>query len=134
MGERKEIGVIPYFEKNNSYRLVIVTAKMHPKRWIFPKGQPESDKDDRSVAVNEAFEEAGVIGTIAGKSIKVSYESGGDTVTCKLYPFKVSRVCGEWPEFGMRKRKIVRPEKASEKLHSAPYAEALERFIKKLIS
>ena len=134
LGERKEIGVIPYFERNNTYRFVIVTARKHPKKWIFPKGQPEADKDDRSVAVNEAFEEAGIIGTIQGKSIKVSYSAGGDVVTCKLYPFKISKICRDWPERGVRKRKFVKLEKTADKLQSIPYSEALDRFIKKRLS
>ena len=131
MAERKEIGVIPFFKRNNTYRFIIVTTRKHQARWIFPKGQPESDRDDRSVAVNEAFEEAGIIGTIQGKSIKVRYKSGRDTVVCKLYPFKISKICREWPERKMRKRKFVKKKRASEKLEAVPYREALEQFLKK---
>ena len=71
MTEYKEIGVIPYIEKNNSFRFIIVTSRRHPKRWIFPKGQVEPEMEDREAAINEAFEEAGVIGTIRGKAIRV---------------------------------------------------------------
>ena len=82
MAHRKEIGVIPYVKKNNTYRYVIVTSRSSRARWIFPKGQPEEDKTDEEVAVNEAFEEAGIIGTIQGKPIKIEAEKkrGNSTV------------------------------------------------------
>lgn len=129
MAERKEIGIIPYIERNNSFRFVIVTTRKHADKWIFPKGQPEADRSDREVAINEAFEEAGLIGTIQGKSIKIKHESHGKTVQYKLYPFKVSKICRKWPERRLRKRKFVKPEKGGRQLINKPYAEALNKFL-----
>lgn len=130
MAEYKEIGVIPYFKKNNSCKFVIVTSRKRPSKWIFPKGQPEDDKNDREVAVNEAFEEAGIIGTIQGKPIKVSVAGKKGNVTYKLYPFKISRVCHRWPERKVRTRSFVKPKKALKELRKQPYAEALKIFLK----
>lgn len=131
MVELLEIGVIPYKIRNSTFRFVIVTSRKHRKRWIFPKGQPEDDISDREVAVNEAFEEAGLIGTIHGKAIKLRVEKKDVSVTYKLYPFKISRICRRWPERKLRKRMFVKAEKASKALVERPYAEALEIFIRK---
>ncbi|MDC7226264.1 MAG: NUDIX domain-containing protein [Spirochaetales bacterium] len=131
MADIKEIGVIPYIERNNSFRFIIVTARKHPNRWIFPKGQPENDKHDREVAINEAFEEAGIIGTIKGKAIKITHEKMGRRVEYKLYPFKISKICRRWPEKKVRKRRFIKPEKALKQLEKKTYAAALREFIKK---
>jgi 8-oxo-dGTP pyrophosphatase MutT (NUDIX family) len=130
MVEYKEIGVIPYYKKNNSCRIVIVTSRKKPSKWIFPKGQPEDERTDREIAVNEAFEEAGLIGTIKGQAIKVLVKDKNHKIQYKLYPFKVSRICRRWPERKIRKRCFARPEKAIKELRKHPYAEALKLFLK----
>jgi len=131
LADRKEIGVIAYIKRNNSYRFIIVTSRNHPNRWIFPKGQPEVNKADREVAVNEAFEEAGLIGTLQGKPIKVESDSNGFTVRYKLYPFKISKICRKWPERKIRKRRIAKVKKVRELVEKRPYAEALKIFLSK---
>lgn len=129
MSVREEYGTIPYIKKNNSYRFVIVTKRHHAKKWIFPKGQPEADKSAKEIAVNEAYEEAGVIGTIKGKAVKIELKKSRETVVYKLYPLRVSKVCRNWPERKTRKRKFIKPSKALSKLVSKPYAEALSIFL-----
>ena len=129
--EREEIGVVPYIKRNNSYRFIIVTARKHPGRWIFPKGQPERDKSSREIAVNEAFEEAGIIGTIRGRSIKCRVKKKGETIVYKMYPFRISKVCRKWPERKIRMRKFVKADKARKKLSGSPYADILKEFLKK---
>jgi len=129
--EYKEIGVIPYIEKNNSFRFIIVTSRRHPKRWIFPKGQVEPEMEDREAAINEAFEEAGVIGTIRGKAIRVQVRRKDSLITYKLYPFRISKLCRKWPERKVRKRSFAKAEKAANMLEKHPYAEVLEIFLKK---
>lgn len=128
---REEIGIIPYIKRGNSFRFVIITSRSNANRWIFPKGQPEADKSSKEVAVNEAFEEAGIIGTIRGKVIKIEVAKKTETVLYKLYPFKISRICRKWPERGIRARKFVKPEKALKKLVFKPYSEALSVFLKR---
>jgi 8-oxo-dGTP pyrophosphatase MutT (NUDIX family) len=129
LADLKEIGVIPYTKKNNSFRFVIVTTRGSSDHWIFPKGRPEEDKSDVEVAGNEAFEEAGIIGRVKGKPYKVTLNKNGDKVTYKFYPFKVSRVCRKWPERKQRRRSFVKAPKALKKLKSKPYEEALRNFI-----
>ncbi|MBI9107339.1 MAG: NUDIX domain-containing protein [Spirochaetales bacterium] len=129
MADYKEIGVIPYYYKNNSYRFVLVTSRKKPSSWIFPKGQPEDERTDREIAINEAFEEAGVIGTIQGKAIKVTVQEKNRLVLYKLYPFKISRICQMWPERKLRRRCFLRPENALKELRRKPYAQALSLFL-----
>ncbi len=131
MTEQIQIGVIPYIVRNNSYRFIIVTSRKHPSKWIFPKGQQEEDKKDREVAVNEAFEEAGIIGALKGKAVKITVTKKTETITYKLYPFKISRICRKWPERKIRKRQFVKSKKALKLLVKNPYSEALELFLKK---
>ena len=129
MADLKEIGVIPYMKKNNSLRFVIVTTRGSSDRWIFPKGQPEDDKPDIDVAGNEAFEEAGVIGRVKGKPIKITVKKNGNRISYKFYPFKVSRICRKWPERKQRRRSFVKGPKALKKIKNKPYEEVLKSFI-----
>ena len=130
MPDYKEIGVIPYFIRNNSFRFVIVTTRKHTDRWIFPKGQPEDHMTDREAAINEAFEEAGVIGTIQGKAVKIEIKKKNRKITYKLYPFRISKICRRWPERRFRNRRFVKAAKASDILKK-PFADALEEFLVK---
>ena len=126
--EKKVVGAIPYFYKNNSYRFVIVTSRKRPSAWIFPKGRIEIELNDREVAINEAFEEAGVIGRISGNAVKVRVVKKKGTVLYKLYPLRISRVCSKWPERRIRRRRFVKSKKALKELNTQ-YAEALGKFL-----
>ena len=131
MTERKEIGVIPYFEKNGVSKFVIITTLGSKSRWIFPKGQPEPDMKDDEVAVNEAFEEAGVIGTIREKPVKIKFDTGRDVIIYKLYPFKVSKICRNWPEKNRRTRKYLKESDIDNGLLKHTFYEALKEYIRK---
>ncbi len=127
--EYKQIGVIPYIKRNNTYRFVIITSRSHPGRWILPKGQSEADRTDREVAALEAFEEAGLIGSIKGKAIKIPVQKGKDTVVYKLYPFKVTSIRKRWPERKYRKRRFLKSDRALRKLKFQPWGKAVDNFL-----
>ena len=60
-------------------RVLLVTAKRNPDRWIFPKGHVEKNETAEEAALREAREEAGVIGKVrrAGGSSGVSFSRRG---------------------------------------------------------
>src|SRR5262245_6003483 len=57
------------------------------RRWIIPKGWPKKGKSPYHSAAREAFEEAGVVGAVAKRSVgSFSYEKrlkNGGTVVCE---------------------------------------------------
>jgi 8-oxo-dGTP pyrophosphatase MutT (NUDIX family) len=46
---------------------VLLLTSRETKRWVIPKGWPMHGKKPREVAAQEAFEEAGLVGTLIGK-------------------------------------------------------------------
>lgn len=110
---KKQVGAIPYLKVNGKIKLLLVTSRSSGK-WIFPKGNIEPDMCYRSVAAMEAYEEAGVTGTVSGKQEKVvAIRRRGSRVDLHLFPMKVQFVLQKWPERQQRKRAFVSPQKAA---------------------
>lgn len=93
-------------------RIVLVTAR-NSKRWIIPKGIVEKDMSPHDSAAKEAFEEAGVVGSVRKKELgRYNYPKWGGTCTVRVYPLYVEKVLDKWEEMDMRKRKIVSLDEA----------------------
>lgn len=99
-----QIGVFALTESNPS-EVVLVTSRTGV-RWIFPKGQREKGRSDQDVALDEAYEEAGLLGQVSARfwDFKVAY---GKTEFLRLYHMKIDEILSSWPEGEERKRAIV---------------------------
>ncbi len=117
-----------YKGTGKKHRIVIVTSTTG--RWIIPKGQVEEDLTNKEVALNEAWEEAGVKGTISGKSKKFLINRGG-RILWKIYPVKISSLADDWPEKKLRKRRLLSPEDAASKFDNPDLAQAVLKLAKK---
>jgi len=108
-----QIGVFAITNKSKR-KIALVTSKTG-QRWIFPKGQPEKGRSDQKIALDEAFEEAGLLGQLKSKAkaFKVSY---GETKNLHLYCMKVEEELEDWPEKNERKRAIITVEEAEQLL------------------
>ena len=96
-------GVVPVLEG----RVVLVTARKS-KRWIIPKGIVEKDMAPHDSAAKEAYEEAGVIGSVGKKELgRFSYPKWGGICTVRVYPFHVEKLLDKWEEMHIRKRRVV---------------------------
>lgn len=104
-----QIGVFA-ITKNPKPKIALVTSKTG-KRWIFPKGHPEKGRKDETIALEEAYEEAGIKGSLkpTPKEFKVSY---GQTKNLKLYCMQIEKKLESWPEKGGRKRAFVTVDEA----------------------
>src|SRR4029079_2771377 len=98
---------------------VMLVTSRERRRWIIPKGWPKKGKSARRSAAREAFEEAGVIGSVARRSVgSFSYKKelrNGRVVLCKVrvFPLRVKRQTQEWPEKAEREVKwLSRPQAA----------------------
>ncbi len=99
----RQSGVLPVFDDN----IVLITTR-RSKRWIIPKGVVEKGMTPHDSAAKEAFEEAGVIGSVHDFTIgSFSYRKWGGICTVQVYPLFVEQVLDEWDEMHMRKRKVV---------------------------
>jgi 8-oxo-dGTP pyrophosphatase MutT (NUDIX family) len=72
---------------------------------VFPKGRLESGRTRREIALQEAWEEAGVIGVLREKRIGFyRYEKAGRRFEVVLFLMDVTNVFTDWPESYKRTR------------------------------
>jgi 8-oxo-dGTP pyrophosphatase MutT (NUDIX family) len=89
---------------------MLVTSR-ETRRWIIPKGWPHKGKAPHRSAAREAFEEAGVVGSVRRRSVgSFSYEKrlkSGGVVECEVLVFalEVKRQQKDWPEKKQRQFK-----------------------------
>lgn len=122
-----QIGIFA-LTKGEKPKIVLVESRTGA-RWIFPKGQPEKDSTRKKVALDEAWEEAGLKGSIKSRphEFKVTY---GETEKLFLYHMQVEKIHNSYPESKERKRKFVTFQEA-EKLLQKDLRRALRSMAKR---
>jgi 8-oxo-dGTP pyrophosphatase MutT (NUDIX family) len=99
-------GVIPYTLDEGGIKLLLITSR-NGRRWIFPKGIIEDNLTPQRSAEKEAFEEAGVIGSVSDAAIgEYQVAKWGGICQIKLFALKVENVLESWPE-DFRERRWV---------------------------
>jgi 8-oxo-dGTP pyrophosphatase MutT (NUDIX family) len=115
---------------------MLVTSR-ETRRWIIPKGWPKKGKSPRHSAAREAFEEAGVMGAIAWRSVGTfSYEKrlkNGGAVVCevRVFPLEVRRQNKQWPERQQRVVKWLSASQAAEKVKEPKLSAIILRLARK---
>jgi 8-oxo-dGTP pyrophosphatase MutT (NUDIX family) len=74
------------------------------KRWVIPKGMIDPGKTPAEMALQEAWEEAGVLGTLGAVLGTYQYEKYGGTCLVTVYAMQVHETREDWPERTMRRR------------------------------
>lgn len=106
---KKQAAVLAYRKGKRGLKVVLVTS-LETQRWVLPKGHLGEGVSERDAAVQEAFEEAGLEGEVARKSIGTynyvkTEQKGGGPRRVSVFPMAVSRVRRNWPEKSLRRRK-----------------------------
>ena len=89
---------------------VLLITSRETRRWVIPKGWPMKGVKSPDCAAREAFEEAGVEGTVRRKKLGVfhyekSLRSGRiQPVRVAVYPLEVANEAEEFPEKGQREK------------------------------
>jgi CYTH domain-containing protein/8-oxo-dGTP pyrophosphatase MutT (NUDIX family) len=126
-----QIAALPYLFRGGRLYLVIVTNSAQ-SRWIIPKGQPEPDMPRQDVAVMEAMEEAGVIGSCVPGLRAFCHRKGEKTLY--IYPLKVTTVLKKWPEMEWRKRAVLPVNKALKLISDPELTDCIRRLTSRLLS
>ena len=83
------------------------------KRWVVPKGLIDEGKTAGEMALQEAWEEAGIVGLLDGEPVGTYlYPKYGGTCHVTVFLMQVTEVADEWPERSFRQRRWVRPSEA----------------------
>jgi 8-oxo-dGTP pyrophosphatase MutT (NUDIX family) len=138
---RVQYGVLPYrFTETNSLEVLLVTTRQ-TRSWIIPKGWPIKGLKPPESAAREAYEEAGIRGTVGAKSIGAfSYQKGidanGGTVPCevRVFPMLVKRQLDTWPEANEREERWFEPAKALSTIKDKGLRELIESFTQRLMT
>ena len=97
-------------------RVCVITSSSG-KRWLVPKGNLQSGCDLRETAVREAWEEAGLVGTVRQRPLGVyEFVKLGRLHEVVVYRMRVREAKREWPEKAKRRRRWLRPGKAAERI------------------
>ena len=99
--------------------ILLITSR-ETRRWVIPKGWPIKGLNLRRTAMQEAFEEAGLIGQVVKKPIGTFHydkrlRSGRvQHVRVTVFAMRVTQECADWPELGQREKLWMSPTTAGE--------------------
>ena len=139
MGSRKQYAALPFVWGPDGPRYCLITSR-DTGRWIIPKGWPDEDLSPRALAAEEAYEEAGLKGTIGKKAVgSFRYNKrlgGGRKVACKVdvYPLLVDYQAIDWPEQDERTLRWVSAKRAEKLVDDDGLSVVLRRFDKLVAS
>ena len=84
---------------------ICVVSSRGGKRWVVPKGCLEPGKTAAEVALQEAWEEAGLAGVLQPEPVGTYlYEKTGFTCHVTVFLMNVTDSAGDWPEKSFRQR------------------------------
>lgn len=107
-----QFGALCYRMQGSGPEILLVTSR-GSGRWIVPKGWPVAGESAAGSALVEAYEEAGVIGVVHPVCLGIYAWTKAEPRVVALYPVRVKRLLGKYPEAGQRKRKWVKPARAA---------------------
>lgn len=126
-----QTGALPWrLGPKNGIEVLLVTGR-RSGRWTIPKGWPMPGKSLAEAAAQEAFEEAGVEGTVnptpigTFRHVKQQLVIGELEVNIVVHPMWVDRELPKWPELGQRRRKWFSAKNAAKRVDSPELAELI---------
>jgi 8-oxo-dGTP pyrophosphatase MutT (NUDIX family) len=132
-----QTGALPWRIADDSKPEVLLVTGRRSGRWMIPKGWPMMGKSLADAAAREAFEEAGVHGTIDPKPLG-SFRHvkrgifGSMQVKILVHILAVSEELAEWPERGQRTRRWFTVKEAVAMVESEELCGMIARFGKRL--
>ena len=88
-------------------RVCLITSR-NGKRWVIPKGWIEPGQTAGETALQEAWEEAGLLGALDREPIgSYLYEKEGQTYHVIVFVMRVTQVAQDWQERSFRQRAWV---------------------------
>ena len=123
MEKRSKTGVVATREKNGQTEVLLVSTKNNG--WGVPKGNLMPKLGKKKTALEEAYEEAGVLGEIIDDRKATIHHPD---LTHDLYPMKISKLLKKWPEMDWREREWVPLKKVEKWLAYPALVECVEEL------
>jgi 8-oxo-dGTP pyrophosphatase MutT (NUDIX family) len=85
-------------------KICLVTSSSG-KRWVVPKGMIDRGMNASETALQEAWEEAGLVGVLGPAPVgSYVYDKWGNTCHVTVFVMRVTEAAEDWPERGVRER------------------------------
>ena len=127
-----QYGVIP-FRRGDEIEILLITSR-ETKRWVVPRGNPMPGLSPPECAAQEAFEEAGVRGMVAGQPFgtyrydKRRASGMTEEALVELFPMRVDEALDQWPERTQRARCWFPWQEAAAAVAEEDLAALIRRF------
>lgn len=132
-----QTGALPWRRGGKGIEVLLVTGRNSGK-WMVPKGWPMRGKTLSKAAAQEAFEEAGVKGTVSEKPLgsfrhlKQHWMLRPLEVSILVHPLSVKRELSNWPEAEERERRWFTPQEAAASVESRELRELILQLERKV--
>jgi 8-oxo-dGTP pyrophosphatase MutT (NUDIX family) len=114
---------------------ICVISSRGGKRWVVPKGCLEPGKSAAEIAVQEAWEEAGLVGVLAPDPIgSYFYEKAGFLCHVTVFLMTVTDSAERWPERELRERCWLNAAQALQRIEDAGLRELIREVTAKSTS
>ncbi|MEA5618155.1 NUDIX hydrolase [Cronbergia sp. UHCC 0137] len=122
----QQSGVIPYRVRDGKLEVLLITNRSG-ESWVIPKGGVCKGMTPPDSAAKEAWEEAGVVGSVNTNQLGVyKYRKRGNTYEVNLFLLPVEKVLEDWPEATQRERQWLDINQAARLVKE----ESLKKIIK----
>jgi 8-oxo-dGTP pyrophosphatase MutT (NUDIX family) len=136
-----QCGALPFsITETGEVRVLLVTTRGRGS-WIIPKGWRIRKLTAAATAAREAYEEAGLIGTIIGDSPIGNYRyekrrTSRGAIVCEVSVFllAVERQLRKWPEKAERETRWFAPEEAAGLVAPAGLADVLRSATRRVLA
>src|SRR5687768_4835080 len=121
-GKPAQAGALCWRRRGERLEILLVKARKS-ERWVLPAGWALRGRPLADTARREAWEEAGVSGTVANKVLTVvpkrkRYRLAGEIEwQMAVFPLRVDSVADDYPEAAERERGWFSPEEAAALVH-----------------
>jgi 8-oxo-dGTP pyrophosphatase MutT (NUDIX family) len=123
---------LPWRLDSGRLEVMLITSR-GTGRWVLPKGWPMIGVSGVESAVQEALEEAGVVGEASGAIGRYSYDKvlkdgSVRALEVEVYPLAVSEELADWKESSERVRLWFAPDEAAAQVAEYELGELIAGF------
>jgi len=105
---------------------ICLVSSRNGKRWVVPKGCIEPGRSAGEIALQEAWEEAGLVGLLQAEPLgSYVYEKDGFVCHVIVFAMNVTSAVDSYPEAGMRQRIWLAPTLALSRIEDAGLVDIL---------
>jgi uncharacterized protein len=130
----RQSAALPYRHVPGVGTEILLVTSRDTGRWVLPKGNIERGENERTAALREAAEEAGIWGEVAETCVgtyrypKRRADGSARIAEVSVWALKVLKVADDWPEADQRSRIWLSPEDAARAVDEPELKRLLERW------